>query len=176
MEAWSWLTREGILAITPGEANWSFVTRRGQKLQTATDFEAFRKAGLMPKELLHPALLQKAYPPFLRGEYDTAVFVAFREVEEMVRAKGGFAPEDIGMKLMRAAFAPGSGPLGDKTLPAAEQQAEGDIFAGAIGRFKNPSSHRTVGLSDAAFAVEIILIANHLLRIVESRVLPPVPG
>ena len=55
------------------------------------------------------------------------------------------------------------------TIERAEREARSALFAGAIGSYKNPHSHRDVPLDDAAEATEVILLANHLLRIVESR-------
>jgi hypothetical protein len=80
-------------------------------LRKAADLEAHRKANLLPKDLLHPSIAQKIWPAFPRGEYDPAVFLAFREVEIAVRQAGGFEPIAHGVPLMRRAFHPSQGPL-----------------------------------------------------------------
>jgi uncharacterized protein (TIGR02391 family) len=169
MEAWAWLEREGLLAAKPGsQGEWVFITRRGKQLTTQDDVRAYRRANLLPRQRLHGRIAQKVWASFLRGDYDTAVFQAFKEVEVSVRKGGGFTDGDIGVPLMRKAFQPESGPLADHAALRAEQQALADLFAGAIGSYKNPHSHRSVTI-EADEAVEMIVLASHLLGIVDKR-------
>jgi uncharacterized protein (TIGR02391 family) len=170
MEAWGWLEREGLLAPRPGTTgDWVFVTRRGKGIKAAADLTAMQKASLLPRAILHPRIATKVFAPFIRGEYDTAIFEAMREVEVAVRAAGRYSDLDVGTKLMRKAFDAKNGVLTDLTLPEPEREAMAHLFAGAMGYFKNQQSHRVVGIKDAAAAVEIIAVASFLLRIVDQR-------
>ena len=92
IEAWCWLEREGFIAQELGNPNQEdyFVTRKGQRVKEALVLGAMRKADLLPKALLHPLIAEKTWSLFLRGEYDTAVFQAFKEVEVSVRVAAGF--------------------------------------------------------------------------------------
>ena len=56
---------------------------------------------------------------------------------------------------MRKAFDPKAGPLTDTDSDKAEREARAHFFAGAIGSYKNPHSHRKVGLDDPDEAAEI---------------------
>jgi uncharacterized protein (TIGR02391 family) len=169
-EAWSWLESQGFLATDPRQhGEWRFLTRRARQHLTAEDIAAFRKATALRQSLLHPRIRDKIWSTFLRGDHDTAVFQAFKEVEVIVREVGAYESTDLGVPMMRRAFAQDTGPLTDRSAPKGEQQALSDLFAGAIGSYKNPQSHRHVGIPSAEEAAEMIMLASHLLRIVEAR-------
>jgi len=173
MEAWDWLASAGFIARKPDAVGARFfVTRRGQRLKSREDFSAYRKASMLPEAQLHP-LLARVYPAFLRGEYDTAVFQAFREVEVAVRQAGSFPNDMVGVHLMREAFKPTknanpAGPLTDPLLPIAEQEGMASLFVGAISVYKNPQSHRHASPQPEE-ATEIIMFASQLLRLVDTQ-------
>ena len=144
-----------------------FVTRRGKKIETLEDYEDYRKADLLRKHQLHPIIADKVWRIFAQGDYDAAVSVAFKHVEIAVRKAGSYEAKDYGVPLMRKAFDDNDGNLTDPEQEPAEKKAKAHLFAGAIGLYKNPSSHREVEFAPEE-AAEIIIIASHLLRIVDS--------
>jgi len=170
-EAWIVLEREGLIAPMPNDSSggWIFITRRGLSLLKQGDFKAYFRGHLLPAASLDPMLATKVRPLFLRGEYDTAVFAAYKEVEIRVRVAAALPPESVGTILMRQAFDPKTGPLADATQPTAEREAAAHLFAGAIGLFKNPSSHRTVEYSPEE-AADLIRFANYLISWVDRTV------
>jgi uncharacterized protein (TIGR02391 family) len=169
-EAWTWLAVQGLIVPKPRSmGDWFEISREGEKIESDEAFNDFAKAALLPRNLLHPKIASDAWANFLRGAHDLAVFAAFKQVEVAVREAAGADARMIGPDLMRTAFHADTGLLSDRTLPKAEREALAHLFAGAIGSYKNPTSHRTVTIADASEAGEMLILASHLLRIVEDR-------
>lgn len=81
------------------------------------------------------------------------------------RKAGGYKATDIGVDLMHKAFNK-TGALRDQKLIEPEADAQMKLFSGLIGQYKNPTSHRDLGLSNPHTAAAIILFTNHLVELI----------
>lgn len=165
-EAWAWLNSRAFVSWRPEQdtPDSRRVTAEGERALTL-GIARLHAAERLEGDLL-PSL-SKTKRMFLQGDYEEAVFAAFRTVEETVRERAALTTSDLGVKLMRQAFKPDGGPLTDRGADPGEQESLSSLFAGAIGTFKNPSSHRTVTYDDPVVAGDAVLLADLLLRILE---------
>ena len=167
-DAWSWLESHALIGPSvrqPASGNWQRITTQGQAiLENPETVSKVWAADRLAGEL-DPALAS-ARSNFALGDYETASFAAMKSVEVAVREASELPNDTLGVNLMRKAFNPNDGALRDPKSEKGEQQATADLFAGAIGTFKNPASHRTVKFEDPMEAAEVIQLADLLLRIV----------
>jgi uncharacterized protein (TIGR02391 family) len=165
-ETWELLRRAGMMHPAPdinGQNGWMVLNRDGEEAIKAPDgFERIRALRSFPKELLRTAIANEAYAALQRGDYATAVRDAFTAAEIYVREAANLTADDFGTDLMRTAFNEKAGPLRDPSLPKAERESFAHLFAGAIGAFKNPHSHRKVAINDQNEAQRQLLLASHL--------------
>ena len=169
--AWQWLVHQGYLIHQQGQGDGAYyvLAPKAQRMDITAPISAVNYGTLLSKSVLNPRIAEQVWDSFSRGKFDTAVFEAMKAVEVAVREAACFDNNALGVTMMRNAFASAKGPLTDGSMEGGERTARMELFAGAIGSYKNAHSHRDVKLEDPQEAFEIIMLANHLLRIVDGR-------
>jgi uncharacterized protein (TIGR02391 family) len=168
-EAWGWLHANGLVVNNLGrqhEADAFVITRLGRDVVHRHDLGVVRARQRLAIDL-HPEIADKVRPQYLLGDYEMAAFAALRAVEVRVRRLIGAPDSDLGVKLMEKAFGE-DGSYWDESRDRGEQVGRINLFKGAIGYLKNPTSHREAFYdNDPAQAAEVIMLADLLLRIVD---------
>lgn len=104
-EAWAWLQREGLLIPASdinGHNGWLVLSRRARGYVQTVDLSGRAAPVPFPKEFLHPRILDRAWPAYIRTDFDNAAFEAMKSVEVAVREAAGYGPEKIGVNLSTA--------------------------------------------------------------------------
>ena len=148
-----------------GKNGYRVVSAKGRQALGGVDFAAVMVRNAFTREMF-PKLPDAAWNAFRVGDYDTAVFESFKAVEVAVRKKGNFAEADFGQTLMAKAFDPSNGPLRDQAGSLNRRKARQKLFEGALGEIRNPKAHSDPVITDTLTAVEEMMTAGALLRIV----------
>lgn len=170
-EAFQWLLTEGLIcpAIDQHQAyGWFIVTRKGHSAADRAGVKSMISAAQLPAQFLHPAIELRCRGYFLRGDFETAVIMAFRELEIAIRNAMDAEDRLVGIDLAREAFRPKSGLLSNTSALPAEQESLAHLMAGAIGSYRNPTSHRRIALTAEETRDQLIL-ASHLMKIIDAR-------
>ena len=106
---------------------------------------------------------------FVDGHYANAVEDAFKCVNNAVKEKSKVSND--GDSLMRHVFSANSPVLMLNSFQSEsdrnEQRGYMDIFAGAMTGIRNPRAHEHEIVDDPETALEMLIIANHLMRKLE---------
>lgn len=112
-------------------------------------------------------LRQSSRALFADGHYARAVEEAFKCLNNAVKDKSGDTARD-GAPLMRAVFSPNAPILKLNSLQSQsdrdEQQRYMDLFAGSMTGIRNPRAHEHSLVDAAEVALELLVLANHLMR------------
>jgi hypothetical protein len=71
-----------------GKNGYRTISEEGRRAVSKIDFTAAKVRGRYSREMFHPSLPSAAWNAFRSGDFDTAVYEAFKAVESAVRKKG----------------------------------------------------------------------------------------
>ncbi len=168
-DAWAWLVANGLIGPDVYQnptSGWCRITDKGRQVAEENSVTALMADQRLPDDL-HP-LLREAKRQFRSGNPEHAVFEAMKQIEVRLRDLSGARSDEIGTKLARQALDPKAGPLADQRLDVAEREAISHLFAGALGAFKNSTSHRIVEFEEPALAADAVLLADLLMRMLDQ--------
>ena len=165
------LERDDYIQQDPTQSSDSFkiLTERGLR-EVENELADMKLPSLNIDELIsRDDLRNRVRDDYIAGDYESAIFKAFRLLEESVRKKAGQPASAIGVNLITTVFKPGASLLKHpEAQVASEEESLFYLMRGAIGWFKNPSSHRTVGYDDDHQAAHILGFANLLLDLLDQ--------
>ncbi len=164
------LDEMGLIEPAPGPngANgFVLLTHEGKAAAAETlDFQLVRARNRLHREMLHPKLRGKPYEDFANGHPNSAIQEAYKIVDIEV-GTAAQAPNAFGVNLLQA-FDHDKGPLTDFTENEPTRKALARLFAGAMGRFRNSSTHTHRAFPDLNEAIEELMVASRLLRFLDE--------
>jgi uncharacterized protein (TIGR02391 family) len=163
-EAYQWLRTVGVIAPSSENPDDFDVIARAARQLDSDSVRGFVAARTSCYALLDHRISDKVWGIYLRGDYDIAVAYAFKVVEVRMREKAGLAASDYGQRLIKKFFT-----AFNSEIPPEEKGVAHivHLLIGAFDRYRNEASHLDVSLKDSDEALEVLLLANHCLRIVE---------
>lgn len=116
---------------------------------------------------LHPNIHARCWQPYSTGDYDGAILNATKAIEVAVREKSKVSEDIVGANLIAKAFRTDD-PLLIYSPVKAEQEGMMALLRGIIMVYKNPQSHRFVGIQNASACFGILLLCSSLLDTIDT--------
>jgi uncharacterized protein (TIGR02391 family) len=168
LEAYAWLQTHGLLAPSPNSPRENdVISRRGREVIANNSFEKVLRAEVSLYNALHTSIVEKVWPIYLKGDYDIAIAYAFKVVEVRMRERAALDKGYFGERLAKKFFQEFEPPEG-RVSNALALSSSASLFIGAFGRYRNEATHEPARIDDVTEAMEVLLLANHCLRIVNA--------
>ena len=116
---------------------------------------------------LHPDILSRCWDLYTTQKYDDAILNATKAVEVAIRTKARPSDDIVGAALVNRAFKPDKPILRYSNIEA-EQEGMMSLLRGIIQVFKNPQSHRFVGVQSKSECLSVLLMCSNLLYVVDN--------
>jgi uncharacterized protein (TIGR02391 family) len=116
---------------------------------------------------LHPDILARCWELYLTQRYDDAILNATKTVEVAVRTKANLPQNCVGVDVINTAFSVKKSLLLYSKVDA-EQEGMMSLLRGIIQVFKNPHSHRFVGVQNKSECLGMLLMCSNLLYVVDN--------
>lgn len=120
--------------------------------------------------ITHTDLRRATRKLFSEQNYALAVEEAFKCLDNFVKKRGGIG--ESGADLMRQTFSPKKPvlQLSDMKTESQRNQQQGymEILAGCMTGIRNPRAHAHAYQDDSRAALEMLVMANHLFKVVGS--------
>lgn len=136
-------------------------------LSTGPEISKATPENLFARVVTEPEITSVAKDLFEGGYYNVSVEQSFKAVDKFIE---GLAPEvgKTGRDLMQHVFKPSDPVLcwTDRSTRSQQNEQEGYMFiyAGAMAGIRNPATHEFDWIEDAKTALDLILVAQHLIR------------
>jgi len=171
-EAVWWLLSHDLIAeVSQSGANVRdplFPTRLGRQIAASSSTGDAAAYALRAIELIPIAIRSKVMVNLVAGELDMAVTAAFKAVEVRMRERAALPTSDFGSRLARKFFERVKSTRLQREDRRGQLADEEHLFVGLFGMYRDRAVHEAPHIDSMDYALEVILSASHLLRIVES--------
>jgi uncharacterized protein (TIGR02391 family) len=116
---------------------------------------------------LHPDIHEQCWSLYEQGHYDNAILNATKAIEVAVRGKSSLPANIVGADLMAQAFKVDK-PILTYSSVRAEQEGIIALLRGIIMVYKNPQSHRFVGIQNKSECLGIMIMCSNLLYVIDN--------